>query len=146
MPMIYIWTQEGKSEERLQAISQGVHAAMVDVLQMPPDTYDHVINELPKGRMRYDPNYFGVPRSEDMVFIHFFFNTRPSELKARFFEAVAAEVTARAQLNRADLVMSITEVAAENWWAHGRTVDPHTGYDTRMRVDKAGNPQPGEAR
>lgn len=139
MPMIYIWTQEGKTEERLHAISQGVHAAMVDVLKVPPDTFDHFINELPKGRMVYDRNYYGVPRSDDMVFIHFFFNARPPELKARFFDAVAAEVTARAGLDPADLIMSITEVAAENWWAHGRAVDPHTGYDARMAVDKDGN-------
>ena len=139
MPMVYIWTHEGKSEQRLQAISQGVHAAMVDVLKVSEDTYDHFINTLPHGRMVYDRNYFNVARSEDMVFIHFFFNKRTPELKARFFEAVAAEVTARAQLSRADLIMAITEVAPENWWAYGRDVDPATGYDTRMQVDKDGN-------
>lgn len=139
MPMVYIWTHEGKSEVRLNAISRGVHAAMVNVLNVAGDTYDHFINTLPHGRMIYDRNYFGIPRSDEMVFIHFFFNTRPAALKARFFEAVADEVTARAQLDRADLIMSITEVAPENWWAHGRGVDPASGYDSRMRVDREGN-------
>lgn len=139
MPMVYIWTHEGKNEERLHAISQGVHAAMVNVLKVTEDTYDHFINAMPHGRMVYDRNYAGVPRSDDMVFIHFFFNTRARELKARFFEAVADELAARAQLDRADLIMSITEVAPENWWAQGREVDPVTGYDKRMQVDKDGN-------
>jgi 4-oxalocrotonate tautomerase len=139
MPMVYIWTHEGKSEQRLQAISQGVHAAMVDVLKVTEDTYDHFINTLPHGHMVYDRNYCGVARSDDMVFIHFFFNKRTPELNARFFDAVADELAARAQLDRADLIMSITEVAPENWWAQGRTVDPVTGYDSRMQVDKDGN-------
>lgn len=139
MPMVYIWTHEGKNEERLNAISQGVHAAMVNVLKVTEDTYDHFINTLPHGRMVYDRNYCGVPRSDEMVFIHFFFNARTPELKARFFEAVADELAARAQLSRADLIMSITEVAPENWWAQGREVDPVTGYDKRMQVDKDGN-------
>jgi phenylpyruvate tautomerase PptA (4-oxalocrotonate tautomerase family) len=139
MPMVYIWTHEGKSAARLEAISQGVHAAMVDVLKVSEDTYDHFINTLPHGRMVYDRNYFGVARSDDMVFIHFFFNTRPPALKARFLEAVAAELGTRAQLDRADLMMAITEVAPENWWAYGREVDPATGYDKRMQVDRDGN-------
>jgi phenylpyruvate tautomerase PptA (4-oxalocrotonate tautomerase family) len=142
MPMVYIWTHEGKSEARLNAISQGVHAAMVDVLKVTEDTYDHFINTLPRGRMVYDRNYCGVPRSDDMVFIHFFFNTRAPALKARFFEAVADELGKRAQLDRADLVMSITEVAPENWWAQGREVDPATGYDKRMQVGRDGNALP----
>jgi phenylpyruvate tautomerase PptA (4-oxalocrotonate tautomerase family) len=112
---------------------------MQEVLKVPADTFDHFINEMPMGRMIYDRNYFGVPRSDAMTFIHFFFNTRPKELKAAFFEAVVNEVTRRAGLDRADLLMSITEVAAENWWAHGRTIDPVSGYDTRMNVDSKGN-------
>jgi len=139
MPMVYIWTHEGKSEETLKGISDGIAAAMQSVLKVPPDTFDHFINEMPKGRMIYDRNYFGVPRSEAMTFIHFFFNTRPRELKAAFFEAVADEVTRRAGLDRADLLMSITEVSAENWWAFGRSINPDTGYDTRMQVDQEGN-------
>lgn len=83
--------------------------------------------------MVYDPNYFNVPRSPDIIFIHFFFNTRPKEMKERFFEAVADEVTKRTSLHREDLLMAITEVPAENWWAYGRTVDPKTGFDTRMK-------------
>lgn len=145
MPMVYIWTHEGKSEERLKGISEGIHAAMVDVLKVSDDTWDQFINEMPPGRMIYDRNYWGVPRSDDMVFIQFFFNTRPAELKARFFEAVVDEVTRRAQLKRSDLILTITEVAAENWWAHGREVDPNTGFDTRMKVDRNGNALPASA-
>ena len=54
-------------------------------------------------------------------------------MKDRFLGAVADEATARAGVRRQDLLMAITEGPAENWWAHGRTVDPVTGFDTRMK-------------
>lgn len=133
MPMVYIWMHEGKTPEYRRQISDGIHAAMMEVLKTPEDVLDHFLNELPRGNIVYDPNYFDVPRSPDIVYIHFFFNTRPKEQKAAFFEKVADEVTARSGLKREDLIMAITEVPAENWWAYGRTIDPGTGLDTRMK-------------
>ncbi len=132
MPMVYISMHQGKPPEYRSAISDGIHDAMKTVLNVPGDVYDHFFNELPVGNMVYDPEYFGVHRSPDIVYIHFFFNTRPPEVKAAFFEAVVQEVTSRSGLRREDLIMAITEVPAENWWAYGRTVDPKTGFDSRM--------------
>ena len=133
MPMVYIQMHEGKDAAYKKAVSEGIHAAMMDVLGVPDDTWDQFFHEHKPGNMVYDRNYFDVPRSEDMMFIHFFFNTRPKEMKERFFEAVADEVTKRSGLRREDLLMAITEVPWENWWAFGRTVDPKTGFDTRMK-------------
>lgn len=132
MPMIHIWMHRGKDADYKRRISEGIHAAMVDVLGVTEDTWDHVFNELRPGDMVYDRNYAGMQRSDDMVFIHFFLNPRPKEMKARFFNAVADEVTTRAKLARTDLMMTLTEQAPENWWAEGRVVDPQTGFDVRM--------------
>ena len=133
MPMIYVMLHEGKSAEYKQQVSDGIHAAMVNVLHVPPDTYDHFFSEKAKGDMVYDRKYFGVERTDDMMFIQFFFNTRPAALKQKLFERVADEITQRTGLRREDLLMSIVEVAADNWWAFGRTTDPKTGFDTRMK-------------
>lgn len=133
MPMVYIQMHEGKSAEYKKQVSEGIHTAMMDVLGVPEDTWDQIFNEHTPGNMVYDPNYFDVPRGPDMLFIHFFFNTRPKEMKERFFEAVADEVTKRSGLRRQDLLMAITEVPSENWWAYGRKVNPETGFDTRMK-------------
>ena len=132
MPLIHIWMHEGKSADYKRQLSEGIHAAMIEVLEVPEDTWDHVFNEKRPGDMVYDRNFFDVPRSADMVFIHFFFNERSKNVKERFFEAVADEVTKRSGLRREDLMMTITETAKENWWAYGRKVDPETGFDARM--------------
>jgi 4-oxalocrotonate tautomerase len=133
MPMVHIWMHEGKTAEYKAQISEGIHTAMMDVLGVPSDTWDQMFNEMKPGNMIYDPNYFDVPRSPDMVFVHFFFNERPKDMKERFFEAVADEVTARSGLRREDLAMAITEMPRENWWVFGRKVNPKTGYDIRMK-------------
>ena len=133
MPIVNIWMHEGKDAAYKKHVSEGIHAAMMGVLGVPDDTWDQLFNDMKVGDMIYDPNYFGMPRGPDMIFIQFFFNTRPKEMKERFFEAVADEVTMRTGLRRQDLLMNIVEVPWENWWAYGRTVDPKTGFDTRMK-------------
>ena len=42
MPMIHIWMHEGKSADYKEQLSEGIHAAMIDVLEVPEDTWDHV--------------------------------------------------------------------------------------------------------
>lgn len=132
MPMIHIWMHEGKPKQYKKHVSEGIHAAMVDVLGAPADTWDHMFNDMAPGDMVYAPNFFDIPRSTDVIFIHFFLNERPKEIKARFFETCADEVTKRCGLRREDLMMTISETASENWWVHGRKVDPKTGFDARM--------------
>lgn len=132
MPMIHIWMHEGKDAEYRKQISEGIHFAMIDALGVPDDTWDHVFNELKPGNMVYDRNFAGVPRSDDMVFVHFFLNGRPKEMKQKLFEAVAKEVTERSGLAKENLMMTLTEQKPEDWWALGREVDPGTGLDVRM--------------
>ena len=133
MPMIYVFQHEGKSAEHKKKVSDGIHAAMVNVLNVPEDTYDQFFFDKAKSDMVYDRKYFNIARSEDMMFIQFFFNTRPPALKQKFFERVVAEVTQRTGMQQEDMLLSIVEVAPENWWAYGRTIDPKTGFDTRMK-------------
>ena len=134
MPIINISLYEGKSPEFKKKISDAIHAAMTEVLHVPLDTYDHFFFDKAKSDMVFDRNYFGIERTEGMIFIQFFFNARPPALKAKFFDRVAHEITTRVPSHRQeDLLMCIVEVAPENWWAYGRTIDPVTGFDTRMK-------------
>ena len=40
MPMVYIQMHEGKDAAYKKAVSDGIHAAMLDVLGVPDDTWD----------------------------------------------------------------------------------------------------------
>ena len=132
MPLINVWLRKGTTPEYRKAISDGIHKAMMDVLKTPEDDYFQVTGELDAENMIFDPNYFGVPRSEKMVFIRLSFNARPAAVKQRLFEATADNLVASPGIRREDIGMSILELAPENWWAYARTVDPDTGTDSRM--------------
>jgi len=66
------------------------------------------------------------------VIIRMTFNHRPPAQKAALFETVADRLVTTVGMRREDVLMTILETAAENWWATGRTIDPETGFDTRM--------------
>ncbi|WP_205651107.1 tautomerase family protein [Tsuneonella mangrovi] len=99
---------------------------------LPEDDYNQITFEHEPENMIYDPNFFGLPRSERMVFISMSFNHRSAELKAQLFDQVARNVVEEADLRIEDVMMNIIETARENWWAHGRTINPETGFDSRM--------------
>ena len=133
MPIIYVSLRKGTTPAHRKAISQGIQRAMIAVLKIPNDDYFQVTHELDAENMTFDPNFFGIPRGPGAVIIQLFFNYRPAALKAALFEAIADNLTREPGLRREDIFMSISETTFENWWAHGRTIDPRTGTDARMK-------------
>ncbi len=131
MPLINMYLAEGTSSEYRAALTEGIHRAMVDVLGIPEDDYFHVTHELKPENLRYDPNYFGVPRGDGAVLIRLSFNARAAVTKQNLFEAIADRLTVEG-LRREDLFMTIVETVPENWWAAGRSIDEKTGTDSRM--------------
>ncbi len=134
MPLINVYMKKGVTKEYKKAISDGIRQAMMDVLGLPDDDYNQVTLELEPEDMRYDPNYFGVPRSEKAIFFSITFNVgRTPETKQRLFKAIVDNLTQSPGMRIEDIMGFIVEVAAENWYAYARTVDPATGSDSRMK-------------
>jgi 4-oxalocrotonate tautomerase len=132
MPLIQVWLRKGTTPAHREAIAKGIHRAMIDVLHVPEDDYFQITHELDPEDMIYDPHYFGLPRSDRFVMIRLSFNARPAAVKQQLFQTIAANLVRDPGLELEDMGMSILETAFENWWAHGRVVDPSTGTDSRM--------------
>ena len=133
MPLIHVYLKKGVTREYKRAISDGIYRAMIDVLHLPDDDYNQVTFEMDPEDMRYDPNYFGVHRSEKVVFISITFNNgRAPETKTQLFETIAANLVKSPGMRIEDVMMYILEAARENWWAYARTINPETGLDSRM--------------
>ena len=132
MPLIYVTMQKGKSAEYRDAIRSSIQQAMIDEFGVPLDDYSQVTMQVDPEDMKFDPNFFGLARSSDTIFVDLRFNKRPPEPKIRLCEAIADNLTASPGLRHADIMIVIKEVAPANWWVHGRTVDPVTGTDSRM--------------
>lgn len=133
MPLTTIDLHAGTTTpEKRKAISDGIHAAMIEVLGIPEDDRFHVFNELPEGNMFHDDIAFGKPRSEHFMFITLSFNQRSAAQKDALYAALVAHLGQRAAVAPEDLLVRVLETARENWWADGRVVNPQTGYDERM--------------
>jgi 4-oxalocrotonate tautomerase len=135
MPFVEIYLRKGKTPEYRKAISTAIHESMHEVFRIPEDDYFHVVHDMEPGDILQAPTFFGLDRGPDSVIIRMAFNHRPPEQKAALIEAIADRLVDTVGIRRQDILMTILETAAENWWAHGRTIDPETGFDTRMTED-----------
>jgi 4-oxalocrotonate tautomerase len=63
-----------------------------------------------------DPNYLGIKRTADVVFLPVTMNAgRTLEQKKGFFKKIADGLHERAGIRREDVLINLVEVAKENW-------------------------------
>jgi phenylpyruvate tautomerase PptA (4-oxalocrotonate tautomerase family) len=116
MPFVRIDLREGKSAEYRRALGDGVHRAMVEALAIPPDDRFQVITEHPAEGLIYDPQYLGVKRSDNVVFVQITLSAgRKPQQKRTLFKRMAEILAEAPGLKSADLVINLVEVVWENW-------------------------------
>jgi len=122
MPYARISLHRGKSSEYLQALSQGLHDALVESFKIPDADRFHVIHQHEIGEMIIDPNYLGGPRSHDYVLIAITGGKpRDTETKRRFYQVLVERLEAAIGLSPEDVMVVITTTAADEWsFAGGR--------------------------
>ena len=116
MPLVRITLAEGKSAEYRRAIADGVHKALVAAAAVPADDRFQVVEQVPADSLVWDPTYLGQKRTSDVVFVQIVLNVgRTTEVKKALYAAIANELTAAPGLRREDVLVSLVEVAKENW-------------------------------
>jgi 4-oxalocrotonate tautomerase len=116
MPFVRISLRQGKSAEYRRAIGEGVHRAMVEALAIPADDRFQVITEHPPEGLVYDPQYLGVQRTENVVFVQITLSAgRKPQQKRKLYKRMAEILTESPGLRPQDLVINLVEVSWENW-------------------------------
>jgi 4-oxalocrotonate tautomerase len=116
MPLARIDLIEGKTADYRKTIGEVVYDAQVEVLKAPKDDLFQVIAEHPAQNFIFDPNYLGIQKSKDCVFIQVTLNAgRTVDQKRAFYKAIADGLHERLRLRRADMMISLIEVSKENW-------------------------------
>lgn len=69
MPLARIDLAQGQSAEYRQTIGEVVYGAMIEKLGVPAGDRFQVITEHPAQNFIFDPDYLGIHRSKDCVFI-----------------------------------------------------------------------------
>lgn len=116
MPLVRIDLRAGKSPEYRKALADGVHRAMIEALAIPPDDRFQVITEHPADGLIYDPQYLGIRRSDNVVFVQITLSAgRKPQQKRKLFKRMAEILAESPGLKPQDLVINLVEVVWENW-------------------------------
>ena len=116
MPLVRIALREGKSEQYRRAVADGVHQAMVEAIDAPPQDRFQIISEHSANDLIYDPAYLGIERSEDIVMVQITLSAgRKPPQKRKLFKRMAEILRENPGLRSQDLMVNLVEVAWENW-------------------------------
>jgi phenylpyruvate tautomerase PptA (4-oxalocrotonate tautomerase family) len=99
MPLARIDLIKGKPSHYRRTIGDVVYKVMVEILNAPENDRFQVINEHDADNFVYDPTFFGIERSADVVFVQLTLaEGRTLEQKRGFYKQVVDELNQR--LNR----------------------------------------------
>ncbi|HMD32446.1 MAG TPA: tautomerase family protein [Candidatus Acidoferrales bacterium] len=116
MPLVRISVEQGTTPEYRKALSDGVHRALVEAMQVPPDDRFHVISEYAPGGIVYAPKYLGIEHSGRIVFVQITLSTgRKPQQKRALYRRIAEILKESPGLPPKDLIINLVEVAWENW-------------------------------
>ena len=116
MPFVRIDLPAATPADDIAAVSQSVHQAMVDVIQIPPDDRFQVIGRRAPGELVCTPRYLGIEHSDRVVFVQITLSPgRAVGLKEALFERIARDVARSTSFAAADVIVNLVESALENW-------------------------------
>jgi len=116
MPLARIDIPRGKTAAFRRLVADVVYESMLDTLKVPPHDRFQVIAEHDAQDLLLDSRYLGIRRSSSCIIVQVTLNVgRSVEQKQAFYRALADGLHERAGLRREDVLISLIEVAKENW-------------------------------
>jgi 4-oxalocrotonate tautomerase len=116
VPLTRISLRRGKSSEYLRTLTEQIYLAMRETFDVPEDDRFMTISEHEEHQFFYGAHYLGIRRSDDLVQIQITANnTRTLEKKLALFANIAERLAAEPGIRPEDVMISLVEVAPENW-------------------------------
>jgi 4-oxalocrotonate tautomerase len=116
MPLARIDLIKGKSVEYRQTIGDVVYTAMVEILKAPKDDRFQIIAEHDEANFVYDPQFFGISRSKNLIFVQLTLaEGRTVAQKRAFYRRVADDLHKRLGVRREDVFFSLVGTSREDW-------------------------------
>ena len=116
MPLVQVFLKRGLSSSQLSLVSEAIHGAMVETINVPRDDRFQIIQEHSPETLVADRRYLGIERSDEVAVIQITLNLgRTLEQKRALYRAIADKLAASPGLRREDILISLVEVPKENW-------------------------------
>jgi hypothetical protein len=115
MPLLYFDLVGGRTPEEVRDLLDSAHAAVVEAFEVPERDRYQVVNVHSADEIVALDTGLGFGRSERLVVIHVVSRHRTSAQKQHFYSLLADNLNRDCGLDAADLIVSITENADEDW-------------------------------
>lgn len=116
MPLVRIDLRRGKPPAYRAALRDGVHRALCDTFEVPPDDRFALVTEHEPDDFAFDRGYLGVERSDDLVIVQLTVSgTRGVTQKKALFAAIAGNLAAAPGLRPQDVLVILGENRREDW-------------------------------
>lgn len=116
MPLVRISLREGKSEQYRKALADGVHQAMIESIDAPPQDRFQIITEHAPNDLIYDPTYLGIERSDEIVIVQITLSAgRKPGQKRKLFQRTVELLANSPGVRPQDLMINLVETVWENW-------------------------------
>jgi len=116
MPLIRISLRAGKPAGYRRAIARNIYEALRETFNVPEKDFFATVSEHDETGFIYDPEYFNITRSNDLVLIQMTVsNTRTVEQKKALYRRIVERLTKDPGLRPRDVFINLLEVAKENW-------------------------------
>jgi len=117
MPLVRIFHVAGKPDGYSDALSQGVHRAMIDTFGIPEDDFFQVVTEhVPAHGLRFPKSFLGIAHGDAVVFVQITAaEGRTTEQKKALYAGIVDRLAAEPGVPREDVIISVVETKRENW-------------------------------
>lgn len=116
MPFVRIDLPAATPADEIAAVSQAVHQAMVDVINVPADDRFQVIGRRAPGELVCTPRFLGVEHSDRVVFVQISLSPgRTVGMKEALYDRIAGDIARTTSFASADVIINLVETARENW-------------------------------
>jgi phenylpyruvate tautomerase PptA (4-oxalocrotonate tautomerase family) len=116
MPLANIALLRGKSVEYRHAVSDAVHRALVEVVGIPEADKFHLITELDRENLIYDPSFLDIRRTDELVIIQITLRTGSSRgTRVRLHERIARLLAESAGVRPEDVFVTLVENDYADW-------------------------------
>ncbi len=115
MPVTRIAIRDGKTSEYKQALMDEIYDAMRETVAIKDGDRFMAITEHGADAFAYGP-FLGIERSDDLVQIQVFWAPgKSTEDKLAMYRRIVERLSANPGVRPEDVLISVTETAAENW-------------------------------
>jgi phenylpyruvate tautomerase PptA (4-oxalocrotonate tautomerase family) len=116
MPLVRIDVLATIDDARLEALGDAVHKAMTETIDVPRDDLFQILNSHNKPGIRYDPDYLGVRRDDEIVYITITMRAgRTDDQKQALYRRIAELASERAGIEPRNIFVTLAENQLIDW-------------------------------